>query len=232
MRLLSHSAAILFSSSLLLLASCGGSQNSEAAKTQEAQKVTAAQGSIIPVDTADSKVLWKGSKLIGEGHSGFAPISVGQVSVVGNQITGGKITIDMKDLQPTDQDQEGNTKLKGHLGSQDFFSVDSFPTATFEITKIETGTAPSNLTPDSGKDAKAAGINSNAIVTGNMTIKGIAKSISFPAEVHADTTAVNFKAAFAIDRTVWGVNYGSENSIKDKIISKNIDFQINIKAGH
>jgi polyisoprenoid-binding protein YceI len=65
-----------------------------------------------------------------------------------------------------------------------------------------------------------------------MTIKGIAKSISFPAEVHADSSTVAFKAAFAIDRTAWGVNYGSENSIKDKIISKNIDFQINIKAGH
>ena len=232
MRLFPHSAAIMVSSSLLLLAACGGASSGEAAKTSEAQQVVSANGHTLPIDTSSSKVLWKGSKLIGEGHAGFAPITEGQVSVLGRQMTGGKITIDMKDLQPTDQDAEGNTKLKGHLGSKDFFSVDSFPTATFEITKIEAGAAPSNLTPDSGKDAKVAGITSNATVTGNMTIKGIAKSISFPAEVHADSSSVDFKAAFAIDRTAWGINYGSENSIKDKIISKNIDFQIDIKAGH
>lgn len=234
MRLLFQCSTLLIASGLFVLASCGGTQGSEQAKTTEAKAITQsnAEGHILPVDTAASKLLWTGSKLVGSSHTGYAPISEGQVSVAGDQITGGKIVIDLKGLQPTDQDAESNEKLKKHLSSSDFFSVDSFPTASFEITKIEKGAAQSvNATPDSGKDAKAAGIHSNTTVTGNLTIKGIAKSISFPAEIHADSTAVSFTAAFAIDRTAWGVNYGSENSIKDKIINKNIDFQINIKAG-
>ncbi|QEC73054.1 YceI family protein [Arachidicoccus ginsenosidivorans] len=231
MRLLSHSVVRMLCGGLFILSSCGSTQNSEAAKTAAAQQVIATKGHILPIDTAASKVLWRGSKLIGADHSGYVPLLEGQISVQGSQISGGKITMDMKALQPTDQDLEGNTKLKAHLSSQDFFSVDSFPSASFEITKIEPGTSTSSVTPDSGKDAKAAGIQTNTTVTGNMTIKGITKSITFPAEVHADSTAVDFRAAFAIDRTNWGVNYGSENSIKDKIINKNIDFQINIKAG-
>jgi len=230
MKSFSQLSVMLIGCSLLLLASCGNGSNSEAAKTAAAQKVMAAKGQVLPIDTASSKVIWRGSKLIGSDHTGFVPVLQGQVSISGSQISGGKITIDMKRLQPTDQDASGNAKLKGHLSSQDFFSVDSFPTATFEITKIVAGTGSVNITPDSGKDAKNAGIQANTTVTGNMTIKGISKSISFPAEVRADSTAVDFRAAFAIDRTNWGVNYGSENSIKDKIINKNIDFQINIRA--
>lgn len=234
MRLLSHSVMLLVSSGLLALASCSDTQGNEQAKTSAAQAVSqrAAQGHVLNVDTSVSKVLWTGSKLIGSAHSGFAPIAEGQVSVAGDQVSGGKIVIDLKGLQPTDQDAESNGKLKAHLSSSDFFSVDSFPTATFEITKVEKGAEQSvNATPDSGKDAKAAGIKSNTTITGNMTIKGIAKSITFPAEIHADSSSVSFTAAFAIDRTNWGITYGSENSIRDKIISKNIDFQINIKAG-
>lgn len=233
MRLFSHSVALMLGGVILTLSSCADTQGNEQAKTADARQVSAQsnQGHILTIDTSASKVLWKGSKLIGEGHEGFAPVSQGQVTVAGDQIIGGKILIDLKDLQPTDQDAQSNEKLKAHLSSADFFSVDSFPTATFEITGIEKGAAtPATSTPDSGKDAKEAGIQSNFTVTGNLTIKGIAKSITFPAEVHADTTAVDFKAAFAIDRTLWGINYGAENSIKDKIINKNIDFQINIKA--
>jgi len=225
--------AFLLSSALLILASCGQTQGNEQAKTTDAQAVSmqAGQGQMLPIDTAASKILWKGSKLVGSSHEGYAPVTEGQVTVVADALRGGKIVIDMKDLQPTDQDEESNGKLKAHLSSKDFFSVDSFPTAIFEITSVEKGAEKAaNATPDSGKDAKVAGIQSNTTVTGNMTIKGIAKSITFPAEIHADSNSVNLKAAFAIDRTNWGINYGAENSIKDKIISKNIDFQINIKA--
>ena len=193
MRLLSPSMAVMLSGSILLLASCGQTQGHEQAKTSEAQQVAAGRGRALPVDTAASKLLWKGSKLIGDDHSGFAPVADGQVSVSGGQVTGGKIVIDLKDLQPTDQDSVSNGKLKGHLSSADFFDVALYPTASFEITRVEKGAVASGSTPDSGKDARAAGIQSNALVTGNMTIKGIAKSITFPAEIHADSSAVDLR---------------------------------------
>ena len=60
-----------------------------------------------------------------------------------------------------------NTKLVNHLKSEDFFSVEKFPTATFKVTKSE---------------AKAE----KSLITGDLTIKGITHEISFLATVHQE----------------------------------------------
>ena len=215
------------------LSACNSVSQNKEATTSDAQTLSnqSQLGNAVAIDTAASKVYWRGAKLIGDSHKGYVPVLNGQVFVSNGRLNGGNIVLDMRSLQPTDQDLEGNNKLKAHLSSTDFFSVDSFPTASFEINKIVDGTPNSvSTTPDSGMDAKKAGIVSNATVTGNMTIKGTTMSITFPAEIDVDSNSVMFKAAFAIDRTLWGVNYGSENSIRDKIISKNVDFDIIVKS--
>jgi polyisoprenoid-binding protein YceI len=84
--------------------------------------------------------------------------------VDGKKVVGGTFTIDMTSI--TNQDIEDETykqKLLGHLKSDDFFSTDKHPRATLLITK---------LTP--------TGQNTYQ-VKGNLTIKGITKTIEFPA---------------------------------------------------
>lgn len=207
---------------LLAIISCNSSAGSSEADTSEALQVdkTLLTGDSLHIDTLGSTLLWEGSKLIGGSHSGQVPIESGIIMVTNNVIKGGEFVIGMKDLQPLDQSAEYNEKLRAHLGSSDFFAVDSFPTARFDITSVVSGADTSLL----------GGADANATVTGNLTIKGIAKSISFPASVRLGADTADVKATFTIDRTKWGINYGAENSIKDKIINKDIEFLVHVKA--
>jgi polyisoprenoid-binding protein YceI len=54
-----------------------------------------------------------------------------------------------------------------------------------------------------------------------LTIKGITKSISFPAEISVKGGKVTAKASITIDRTDYNIQYGSKkffDSIGDKAI--------------
>jgi polyisoprenoid-binding protein YceI len=58
-------------------------------------------------------------------------------------------------------------------------------------------------------------------ITGNLTIKGITKSVSFPAEIAVKGGKVAAKASITIDRTDYNIQYGSKKffeSIGDKAI--------------
>jgi polyisoprenoid-binding protein YceI len=61
----------------------------------------------------------------------------------------------------------GLERLTGHLRSPDFFDVEQFPKATFKTTKVEP------------IDAAAGKYK----ITGDLTIRDVKKSITFPAEV-------------------------------------------------
>ena len=229
MKARTQSILIILSSAIMLATACNTTADNQEATTSEAvQMPTSVAGTSLAIDTAASRIHWKGSKLIGDSHLGIVPITEGTVTVSEKGLETGTVTIDMKDLQPTDQDPESNAKLKAHLSSADFFSVDSFPTASFQIASITLDSSLSAIQQQANQ--AVPDIHPNSTVSGNLTIKGITKSISIPAEIHADSTSLQFKAAFSIDRTLWGINYGAENSVKDKIINKNIDFQLDINA--
>jgi polyisoprenoid-binding protein YceI len=115
------------------------------------------------------------------------------------------MTISSKDLEG-----EWKQKLDGHLKAPDFFNVDSFPTAKLAIKSFD-------------------GINLNA----DLTIKEVTKTISVPASVSINDGNLEGSAEFAINRTDYGVVYGSDNFFelaKDKVISDEIKFKFLIKA--
>ena len=88
--------------------------------------------------------------------------------------------------------------LTDHLKTPDFFNVREFPKCTFKTTKIE----PSE--------------DGMCTVTGDLTILGNTKSITFPAEVSMEDDELKLKAEFDIDRTEFGMNYG-EDSIEKEV---------------
>ena len=152
----------------------------------------------VNINKSASSIGWLAKKVTGE-HNGTVGISAGALNVDGNKLVGGNFTIDLKSIKDLDiTDANYNQKFIGHISSGDFFEVEKFPTATFVITKV-------------------AGNQ----VTGNLTVKGITKSITFPAEIAVKGGKVTAKANITIDRTDFNIRYGSKKffeSIGDKAI--------------
>ena len=85
--------------------------------------------------------------------------------------------------------------LEGHLKNSDFFDVEKFPTASFAITSV------ADLDTD----------DANCSITGNLTMKGISKSVTFPALVvaKADGSLEAISDKFTINRTEWDIKFSS-----------------------
>lgn len=158
------------------------------------------------VSTSKSSIVWLAKKVTGE-HTGNVALSKGTLVVDGNKLVGGNFQIDLKKIVCTDiTDPEYNKKFIGHITSGDFFEIEKFPVANFVITKV-------------------AGNQ----ISGNITIKGITKAISFPAEITVKNGKVTAKANITIDRTDFGIKYNSKkffDAIGDKAIYD--DFNLNV----
>jgi polyisoprenoid-binding protein YceI len=152
-------------------------------------------------DQSDSKVSWVGSKVTGKHDGGFATFT-GTVDLVDGAPEKSKVTVDI-DAASLTSDQE---KLTGHLKSPDFFDVAKNPKATFASTEIRKG-------GDKG---------ATHTVTGNLTIKGITKSVTFPATIQVAGDSANVNAEFAINRRDFQLNYaGMPNDlIRDDVVIK------------
>ncbi len=154
--------------------------------------------SILPVDTTASVVHWKGTKFRGRGkHEGIIRLVGGRVEVCGSALVGGEFTLDMHSIAVTDIPEHEpipRERLRTHLMSDDFFAVERYPTAVFQI-----------------KDVEAVEADSFRI-SGELTMRGRMQGITFGAHVPEHSPeGVRASAAFSIDRQLWGVAYrGSE----------------------
>lgn len=160
------------------------------------------------VNTEKSTVEWVGKKIGGQ-HNGNIKLKSGSLELKDGNIAGGEFVIDMNSMTCLDLEDEGyNQKLIGHLKSDDFFGVATYPTATFKVTKA---------TPF--KDGKAK-------VSGNITIKGKTEPISFDVVKKENT----YSASIDVDRSKFDVRYGS-TSFFDSLGDKAIDdiFNLNVK---
>jgi len=204
---------------LMYMASCADAPDAHKSEAKDKVETTNKVEGDYKVDVAASKVEWVGTKATGS-HSGTINITEGKLASDGTKLTGGSFVIDMKSIMPTDQDSTGNAKLEGHLKSPDFFDVEKFATAKFEITEVKDAT-------DADKTKMA---DANVVISGNLTIKDVTKNISFPAKVNVAVSEITANTEFNINRTDFNVVYNSDESIKDKFINKEINFKINLKA--
>ncbi|MGE0089622.1 MAG: YceI family protein [Bacteroidales bacterium] len=139
------------------------------------------------VNTVKSELKWTGKKVTGE-HLGFIAIKEGKLIVKKDKITSGEFIIDMNNMTCKDlTDETYNQKLIGHLKSDDFFSVEKYPTAKLVIN-------------ESGSFAKG-----EATVNGKLTIKNITHPITFKATKSGNT----YVAKITVDRSKYEVKYGS-----------------------
>lgn len=189
------------------------------AVTTEATAATG-EGESYQIVEEQSNVNWHGTKVTGE-HRGEIEIESGELTVAGDQLTGGTIVIDMNTITNSDiESEEDKGKLVGHLKSDDFFGVEKYPTAKFEIT----GASPI---------ADAAAGQPNYNVQGNLTIKEKTEQVSFPATVTMADGAVSAKADVTVDRSKFDVRYGSETffgNLGDKAISDEFTVSFDVTA--
>ena len=164
------------------------------------------------VDAEKSKLTWVGKKVTGE-HTGTINVAEGSFTTKSNKVTGGSFAIDMTSIKDTDiTNPSGQERLVNHLKSDDFFSSEKHPKATFVITKITSGE----------KDQYT--------VEGNLTIKGITNEIEFPATIQLVNGQVTAKAKILIDRTKFDIKFRSGNffeNLGDKVIDDN--FELNVE---
>lgn len=174
------------------------------------------------VDAAASTLGWKGSKVVMGSHNGTLAISEGLLAFENDALKSGSFTIDMKTITVLDGEKD-KAKLVGHLSSPDFFAVDSFPTAKFEITRAE-------------KLANADANGNNYSISGNLTLRGITREITFPAKITVEENSITAVAATEINRLEWNVMWGNENDkgarefLKENFLGNMIGININLVA--
>jgi polyisoprenoid-binding protein YceI len=168
------------------------------------------------IDKQKSLIEWTGKKVLGS-HNGEIKLASGTLTTENKVPVRGNFIIDMSSLTNKDlTDTETKGKLLGHLKSEDFFSVEKFPTAQFTATRITAGSA------------------NQVNITGNLTIKGITNAITFPATYKVNGNTFIAKAEnVKVDRTKFNIKYGSKSffeSIGDKAIDDEFVLNINIVA--
>ncbi|TAE17260.1 MAG: YceI family protein [Bacteroidetes bacterium] len=193
----------------VVLASCGGNSTET---TNNTTTVTVSTGAdTLRVDTTTSVVNWVGSKPTGK-HTGTISLSSGYLLANDTALLGGKIVLNMNTINTTDLTGGEKTDLDNHLKDGDFFDVAKFPTAEFEIASV-------------GTDSLGA-----KQLTGNLTLKGIAKQVVFPVTYSYTAGVLTAKAATTIDRSLWGVSYSGSKTPLDWVISKEVPLEIVLVA--
>ena len=163
-----------------------------------------------------STIAWKGFKPTGT-HTGVINIDNGVLTVNNGKIESGTFLVNMKSIVVTDipADDEDNGKLAGHLKSPDFFDVEKFPTAAFEVTGFEV------------KDGKNH-------LSGNLTLKAKKNNVTIPVTFNETGDMLEITSEpFTIYRTKWDVRYGSKtifDNLGDKFINDDMELKISIKA--
>lgn len=198
-------------------------KNEASTPTAEPSETTVASSEAIPykVDLENSAVDWKGSKPTGT-HTGTIKFSEGQAMLSGDTLESGTFVIDMNSITVTDlksgdgkEDLEMHLKGTGEKAQEDhFFNVGKYPSGKFEITSV---------VEDNGK----------SMITGNLILKEISKSITIPAMITNEGNVMTLKSEpFKINRTDWNVNYASKSvfdDLKDKYVDDIIELTVTLK---
>ena len=165
------------------------------------------------VSVAESNIVWNGYKVTGS-HTGTIKLKSGALEFEGDKLTGGNFEIDMTSIVCTDLEGEWNEKLVGHLKSDDFFSVEKNPTASFVITQVVSRGKPGEYK-----------------IVGDLTIKGNKQQIKFQADIEDMGDKANAVAEVVVDRSEFNIRYGSGSffdNLGDKTIYDEFDLQVSL----
>ncbi|MCU0435889.1 MAG: YceI family protein [Bacteroidia bacterium] len=164
----------------------------------------------VSFDPARCNVVWTGYGEVGDySLTGTIPVKSGWCSFNGNIPKAGELVLNMQAMSHT------NADLVSHLKSPDFFNTDKYPEARFVLTKAVTLQ------------------NDSCTITGNLTLCGITKPLSFTARIIKYPAITQLYADVLIDRTKWGVKYNSSSffsGLGDQAIKNDMKVQFALTA--
>ena len=217
----------VFSICLIVLFSTSCSHTTttgDKAVLDSAQQVAELSGRVFSIDQSVSSIAWlathRGGLLPRYGTIGLLE---GSLSVKNKEITAGSFTFDISTIKvnsiSTDSSSDKASDLEKHLKNEDFFNIERYPNAKFEITSVKDYDSAVLVTQmDSATN----------IVSGNLTIKDSTINITFPAKIDITKKSVLVNAKFKIDRTLWGLNYKAQGDPKDWAISRDLEMTLHL----
>ena len=191
---------------LIILASCNTNPNQ--ASTQQAQGV-ATVDNIYNVETAQSQITWTGREVSTSYHYGTLDFVSGNFEISNGAIVNGEFIVDMTSINNQDMEGDSKARLEGHLKSDDFFSVESYPTASISINSSE-------LISDGKWNVSA-----------DLSIKGFTHPVNFEMISSEDGWSANL----VFDRSKYDVRFRSGSffeNLGDKLIYDDIELSINL----
>tara|TARA_Y100000389_G_scaffold93050_1_gene89751 strand:+ start:260 stop:871 length:612 start_codon:yes stop_codon:yes gene_type:complete len=170
-----------------------------------------ASDAVYNVQQNESIIVWTGRELSTSSHYGTINLESGQFEITNGLITSGVFIVDMTTINNQDLPEDKRPRLEGHLKSDDFFSVESFPQA--------------KLTIDNSESISQG----NWLVSGELTIKNFTHPIQF----EMSNTNEGWKANLVFDRSKYEVKFRSGTffeNLGDKLIYDEIELAINLKT--
>jgi polyisoprenoid-binding protein YceI len=146
----------------------------------------------IPLTGENTTVTFIGTKPGGEHKGGFKKLT-GTAKFEPADATTLKLSVEI-DMTTTYTDNE---QLTSHLKSPDFFGVKNNPKSKFVSTKVEKS-------------------GDGYTVTGNLTLNGRTKTLSFPAKIEPAADGLNLTSNLSINRNDWGITFG-KGKIDDQV---------------
>ena len=163
------------------------------------------------INPDQSIIVWTGREVTTSKHFGNIYFASGQFEVKSGLISSGEFVVDMTTIDNQDLPEERRGRLEAHLKSDDFFSVESHPTALLSI-----------LSSESLADGKW-------LVSGELTIK----TFTHPVEFEMLNSNDGWKANLVFDRSKYEVKFRSGTffeNLGDKLIYDDIELAINLKT--
>ncbi|MBA2379325.1 MAG: YceI family protein [Blastocatellia bacterium] len=157
---------------------------------------------IVALSQENSKLEFVGSKVTGRHDGGFRQFS-GTIEIEDGLVEKSRVAVEIE-MASVYTDADGLTE---HLQTEDFFLVRDFPKALFRSTQIA---------PDAEKG------EGHYTVTGNLTLRGTERSVTFPAMISLTGDAVAVNAEFSINRKDFGIIYAgmANDLIRDDVVIK------------
>ena len=191
---------------LIVLASCN--TNSNQSSNQQAQGVATADN-IYSIDNTQSQITWTGREVSTSSHYGTLDFVSGTFEISNGSIVNGQFIVDMTSINNQDMEGDSKARLEGHLKSDDFFSVESYPTASISINSSE-------LISDGKWNVSA-----------DLSIKGFTHPVNFEMISSEDGWSANL----VFDRSKYDVRFRSGSffeNLGDKLIYDDIELSINL----
>ena len=191
---------------LTVLASCNTNPNQ--ASTEKSQGVATADN-IYNIETVQSQITWTGREVSTSYHYGTLDFVSGNFEISNGAIVNGEFIVDMTSINNQDMEGDRKARLEGHLKSDDFFSVESYPTAAISINSSE-------LISDGKWNVSA-----------DLSIKGFTHPVNFEMISSEDGWSANL----VFDRSKYDVRFRSGSffeNLGDKLIYDDIELSINL----